>query len=196
MESNPELHSRKQQIHHTAARLFRKNGFKGTSLQAIAEEMGIKTPSLYNHISSKNEILSHLLLTNAKTFQLRMEEIQSAPLDSLQKLDRIISLHIELTLQNPDAMGLMLNEWVHLEPEEKKWYQNLREAYEMHFLGILQDCMDKKQLVQMDPNLMLFIILSTLRSLYAWCTRYKDFNRIELEKSIKRGILEGILNKD
>ncbi|MEM6633761.1 MAG: TetR/AcrR family transcriptional regulator [Bacteroidota bacterium] len=195
MERSPELHSRKQQIIQTAAKLFRKNGFKGTSLKSIAEEMGIKTPSLYNHIASKNEILSHLLLTNANTFHLRMEEIQKANIDSLQKLDRIISLHIELTLQNPDAMGLMLNDWVHLDPKDREEYLELREKYEQNFLSILQQCIDKGQLVPMNTNLMLFIILSTLRSLYAWCTRYRDFNRIELENSVKTGLLEGLLNK-
>lgn len=193
MKVTEGLQSRKQQILHEAAKLFRNYGFKGTSLQQIAKKIGMEGPSLYNHIASKHEILSHLLMTNARTFHERITEIQSSPLSALDKLDRVISLHIELTVANPDAMALMLHEWAHLPDAEKVEYMRLRDSYEQEFLAILKENISEGKVVEMDVNFMMFMILSTLRSLYAWCAKYRDYNRLALEQHIKQGVLKGIL---
>lgn len=195
MRSNKGVQSRKQQILEEAARLFRKKGFKGTSLQQIAQAVGMESPSLYNHIKSKQELLSILLMENARQFNQRIQEIHEAQLSALEKVDRVISLHIELTVQNPDAMSLMLNEWTHLEDKERLEYARLRDSYEAQFKDILEESMNAGEMVQMDVNFMMFMILSTLRSLYAWCAKYRDYNRLELESYLKQGILKGILKK-
>ncbi len=187
------IRSRKQQILHEAARLFHKNGYRGTSLQQIAEKVGMEGPSLYNHISSKNELLTILLMSNARKFDERMRDIYASSLDALSKLEHLISLHVELTLEDPDAMALMLNEWTHLDEADKTEYLQLRDRYEKSFRSILQESMDNGKIHTMDTNFLLFMILSTLRSLYAWCARYPEYNRVELENYLKRGIMQGIL---
>lgn len=195
MKINEGLQSRKQQILEEAARLFRKKGFKGTSLQQIAQVVGMESPSLYNHIKSKQELLSILLMGNARLFNQRIQEIHDSRLSVLDKIDRVISLHIELTVNNPDAMSLMLNEWTHLEEVDKLEYVKLRDSYENQFKQILEQAMDNGEVVHMDLNFMMFMILSTLRSLYAWCARYRNYNRLEMETYLKQGILKGILAK-
>ena len=39
-----------------ARRLFRQNGFKGTSTREIAEAAGLRQPSLFHYFKNKNEI--------------------------------------------------------------------------------------------------------------------------------------------
>ena len=46
----------------TSARLSNKVGLDNLSLKMIAEELDIKSPSLYNHISSLDEIKERLML--------------------------------------------------------------------------------------------------------------------------------------
>lgn len=46
----------------TAARLSNEVGLENLSLKMIAEELNIKSPSLYNHISSLDEIKERLML--------------------------------------------------------------------------------------------------------------------------------------
>ena len=46
----------------TAARLSNEVGLDNLSLKIIAEELNIKSPSLYNHISSLDEIKERLML--------------------------------------------------------------------------------------------------------------------------------------
>ena len=46
----------------TSAILSNKIGLENLSLKMIAEELGIKSPSLYNHVSSLDEIKERLMI--------------------------------------------------------------------------------------------------------------------------------------
>ena len=80
------MSTRREEIKNAAARLFRKRGYKATSMRDIAEAVGIKAASIYNHIKSKQELLSDLLMEIAIIFTKEMEMIQNTSLDANQKL--------------------------------------------------------------------------------------------------------------
>ena len=61
--------SRKQEIIYATLELASEYGLKAVSLSQIADRIGIKKPSLYNHFKSKEEIVSAMyafLRENAK----------------------------------------------------------------------------------------------------------------------------------
>ena len=187
------MKSKRQLIFETAARLFHRQGFKGTSLQEIAKEVGMEAPSLYNHIQSKSEILSILLLTLASRFDKGMDAIASSSLSPIDKLKKLVGLHVSLTLENGNAMALMLSDWIYLGDEARAEYLRMKDEYEERFRQILEKGIEEGQLRQMDQNLMMFSILSTLRSLYAWTAKYSEYNPIELEIQISGALLDGVL---
>ena len=49
--------STKDRILEESLTLFAENGYDGTGVEQIAEKVGIKAPSLYNHFKSKDEIV-------------------------------------------------------------------------------------------------------------------------------------------
>ncbi len=51
----------KELILEAAAELFSKRGFHGVSVREIAKKCGIRESSLYNHYTSKNELLDNIL---------------------------------------------------------------------------------------------------------------------------------------
>lgn len=64
----------KDKIFDVALDLFSKKGYDSVSIRTIASEVGIKESSIYNHYSSKKEILMSIL----KYFE---EYFQGNPLD-------------------------------------------------------------------------------------------------------------------
>ena len=53
--------STKEKILEKALTLFAENGFNGTSVEQIAQNVGIKAPSLYKHFKGKEDILNSLI---------------------------------------------------------------------------------------------------------------------------------------
>lgn len=51
----------KERIVDEALTLFSRNGYKATTVKAIAEAVGIKDSSLYKHFSSKREIFDTIV---------------------------------------------------------------------------------------------------------------------------------------
>ena len=47
------MSTRRNELARQAARLFAEQGYHGTSMEDIAEAMGIQKPSLYEYVSSK-----------------------------------------------------------------------------------------------------------------------------------------------
>ena len=63
--------STKEKIMDAALTLFAENGYDGTSVEQIANIVGIKAPSLYKHYKGKEEILNALI----DTAEVRYEEM-------------------------------------------------------------------------------------------------------------------------
>ena len=187
------MQSRKEVIRSCAARLFRKKGYNATSMRDIAEAVGIKAASIYNHIKSKQELLEDLLLMMAHLFSKGMEDIsRSSSLSSEQKLERLIALHIRLTVENTDAIALVAGEWVHLKSPAREEYLALRETYENQFKAIIDTGKTEGLFKEIDTEIILFSTLSTLRWLYSWYSKNRQYNIVELERQMTQCLIAGI----
>ncbi len=77
--------STKEKILDAALTLFAENGYDGTSMEQIANIVGIKAPSLYKHYKGKEDILNALI----DSAEVRYEEM----FGSLWDLFPIILVH-------------------------------------------------------------------------------------------------------
>jgi AcrR family transcriptional regulator len=186
-----EFENRKDQIIKTSAILFKEKGYSGVSMRDIAAEMGIKAASLYNHISSKQEILSEIIISLAETFIREMKEIKSSSESSISKMEKIIELHVHISTHNPYKMACLNNDWMHLD-NKREYYLKLRLDYEEDFRKILLEGIEKNELQKGNPEVMLFSILSTLRSLYLWIPKKGDIQYESLSKNLSQVLLNGI----
>ncbi|EDP97577.1 TetR/AcrR family transcriptional regulator [Kordia algicida OT-1] len=190
MAQKPE--TRKEEIVRTAEMLFKKKGYSAVTMRDIAQAMGIKAASLYNHIQSKQQILSEIIIKIGEDFTEGMAEIVAAELTSIQKLEKIIGLHVKITMKNPSRMATMNNDWMHLE-EKIDYYLQLRRNYEESFRQILKEGIEKQELKAVNPEIILFSILSTLRSLYLWIPKKEDINQEDLLQTLSKVLLKGIV---
>lgn len=182
---------RKEEIVRTAEMLFKKKGYSAVTMRDIAQAMGIKAASLYNHIQSKQQILSEIIIKIGEDFTEGMAEIFAAEMTSTQKLEKIIGLHVKITMKNPSRMATMNNDWMHLE-EKIDYYLQLRRNYEESFRQILKEGIDKQELKSVNPEIILFSILSTLRSLYLWIPKKEEINQEDLLNTLSKVLLTGI----
>ena len=80
------------QIYEQATRLFAERGFAGTSLQDIADAMGMTRPSLYYYVKNKDQLLARLVTEITEAPAAATEEIAARDLDAVTKLGELVRL--------------------------------------------------------------------------------------------------------
>lgn len=184
--------SRKQEIYRIAAKLFKEKGYSAVTMRDLAAAVGIKAASLYNHISSKQQILSETIIDIAEQFTEGIEMITIQDSDTVTKLKAVISQHITLTANNPYGMAALNNDWMHLEGK-LDYYLALRSKYEKKFEKIVQDGKMSGELKDVNTEILLYSILTTLRNLYLWIPKKADLKKDELIEGLSVTLLQGVV---
>ena len=161
-------------------------------MRDIAKAMGMEAASLYNHIDSKQAILSELLLQIAQEFTEGMAKVQAMKLASINKLESLVSLHVQLTIKYHDSISLIPSEWVHLEGSSIREFTKLRDHYESAFKNVIKACIKEGSLRKHNIEISSFSILSTLRWLYSWYSKNKKIDVNLLEKEIIQSLIYGL----
>ena len=183
--------NRKEQIIRVAAKLFKEKGYSAVTMRDLASALGIKAASLYNHINSKQDILKSIIISIAEEFTEGMKVIQTSNKSCIDKLEQIIELHVAISSQNIYGMASLNNDWMHME-EQLDYYLKLRLDYEDDFRNIIIEGITSKEIIGEKPDVMLFSILSTLRSLYLWIPKKEDLNPKELALNLNTILIYGI----
>ena len=185
---------RKDEILKTAAQLFSERGYSAVSMRDLAESMGIKAASLYNHISSKQELLSSIVISVAEEFTSGMNDIITSQNATVEKLNRVIDLHVKITIENSKALFSLNNDWMHLKEPDLKYFLDMRSTYEENFRNILKQGVEKKEIQDLNIEVMLFSILSSLRTLNLWYSKKQGIDEGELSFQMKSILLKGVIN--
>lgn len=184
---------RKSEIIAIAAQLFKEKGYSAVTMRDIAQAMNIKAASLYNHIKSKQEILVLIIIEIAEEFTNTMETIVNSEENTIQKLEKVIQLHIDITLRDANALACLNNDWMHLADAELAYFIKMREDYEDNFRTIIKKGIDNQEIKNLNVEVVIFSILSTLRTLYLWYGKKKSPNPSVLKSNMIQVLLNGIV---
>ena len=127
-------------MYDTAAKLFAKRGFAGTTLQDIADEMGISRPALYHYVKSKDELLAKLVIemTEGNTAQILSVTTDPA-LTPIEKLSRIAhEMACNRALQ-PSRFLLLERSEADLSPELSEIHQRNKRAMLRALIGLIDE---------------------------------------------------------
>ena len=120
-----------------------------------------------------------------------LEEIKNSNTNCIDKLKQIIELHVNITSRNTNGMASLNNDWMHLK-DQLSYYLKLRVDYENSFRAIIKKGVLNNEIKNINPDIMLFSILSTLRSLYTWIPQKEDLDAKILASNLSEVLLKGI----
>ena len=89
----------RQQILETAQRLFTELGYDATSLQMIADEMGLTKAAVYYHFRAKNEILDAIMLPGVQRLKALLDDA-AAIRGRRARLEFLVNEFIDFLVQN------------------------------------------------------------------------------------------------
>lgn len=101
-----EDRTRREQILEVALHLFRKQGFEGTPMSQIAEEIGISKAGLYHHFRTKDYVLRALVEPGFDRVEELLGRHRPAPNGSPEQR-ALLEEYLDLILETPELMALL-----------------------------------------------------------------------------------------
>jgi AcrR family transcriptional regulator len=105
------------EIYEQATRLFAERGFAGTSLQDVADAMGMTRSALYYYVRNKDQLLAQLVTEITEGPAEAAEEIAGRDLDAIDKLRALVRLIAARQAHNAARFRLVIRSESELPPE-------------------------------------------------------------------------------
>jgi len=128
------------EIYEHATRLFAERGFAGTSLQDIANALGITRPALYYYVRSKDELLAKLVTEVTHGPLQDLEELVASPdLDAVGKLRGVVEVIVGRRTTQPERFRLIVRSEAELPEALASAYDATRRAVLRTVAGIVEE---------------------------------------------------------
>ena len=108
---------RKAQLLRVARRLFARDGYRGASMESIAEAAGVTKPVLYQHFSSKRALYESLLANELGRLTKELETAFSQAGGNEERLRRGFGAYVDFVDRNEDAFRLLFTEALGLDAD-------------------------------------------------------------------------------
>jgi AcrR family transcriptional regulator len=183
---------RKSEIRRTAKKLFKEKGYAATSMRDLAKEVGIEAASLYNHLSSKEELLNEMCFDIAEQFFQAFQTATAAEQSPSKKLKGAIKAHIGVIANNLDASTVFFHEWIFLKEPDLSKFKKLRYQYEQGFRDLIQTGIVGKDFKDVNIKVAVFTIISALNATYDLYKSSEKLSQEEIAESISTLLLKGL----
>jgi AcrR family transcriptional regulator len=127
------------ELYEHATRLFAERGFAGTSLQDIADALGITRPALYYYVKSKEELLSRLVTEVTDGPLDEILERFVAERDPVGRLRGIVEVIVGRRVTQPERFRLLIRSEAELPEALTSAYDDSRRAVLRAIADVIDD---------------------------------------------------------
>ncbi len=184
--------TRKETIIETAARLFRERGFSATSMRDLAEQVGVEAASLYNHISSKAELLQEICFKVANKFTNNIDALEATDSSAIKKIEAILRFHIQQMVNHYEEVYVSDREWKHLTEPYLSNMQTQRRAYRQRLALMIEEGIQKGEIKKIDAPTAVLIMLHAISGIESWHRSTKKISGEILEENMVTILIGGL----
>lgn len=122
-----------------ALELFATIGYRATTMAQIGDRLGIRGPSLYKHVTSKQEMLVEIVTGMMKELLRRQRAALALGGDVRERLERITAVHVQYHAEHRYEAFVGHREIDSLEEPHRTRILDLRREYESAFRELVQE---------------------------------------------------------
>lgn len=178
-----------------AARLFRENGYDATSMQQIADEIGILKGSLYHYVRSKEDLLWLIVEPNLRATHGEVKDILQAGSEPLvERIRRAIEAHMSRFEDGTHMYVIARETGSSLTPKRYAAYTKMREDYGRLWHEAIQLGIDRGEVrADLDVRIAVHGILGMINWTSRWLPAQRDGSGRTGAVQFSRLVAEGIV---
>jgi len=159
--------TKRRAIIREAAKVFNRRGSHGTTLEDVAERLGVSKAALYRYVQNKNDLLC---ACHEEAMQIANEHLdigERTGRNGLEKIQIAMTGYLRAMINDLGVPVLVLEDNA-LEPQRAVRIVKLRDAFEKRLRGLVKLGISDGSIVQTDPKLAVFMLLGAILWVNKW----------------------------
>src|SRR5215468_5401822 len=180
-------------IRKAGLRLIFEHGYEAMSLRQLAAEVGIQAGSLYNHISTKQELLFDLIQDHINELLRQLDRALEGKQEPAERLRAFVAFHVTYHMTRKREVFIANSELRSLDPKNYEAIVALRGAYEQRLAAILADGAEQGVFEVADIQVATFAIIALLTGLCTWYRPGGRLTRDAIVEAHEKLVLSGVM---
>jgi AcrR family transcriptional regulator len=177
-----ERRNRDLDVMAAAISVMSERGYAATSIQEIADRVGVLKGSLYHYFSSKEELLFRILSESHSESETIMQDVAALSLEPLDELSEFLRRECIWFLSNVSRANIYFTASSDLTGPRLKEIQGSDRGFTEHLLKLITAAQVDGQIASdIDASLLTRFVLGSLNNVRAWPNRSsKSFSKEEM----------------
>ncbi|MDQ6525230.1 TetR/AcrR family transcriptional regulator [Nocardioides sp. LHD-245] len=181
-----------QQIKDTAVEFFAAKGYHGTSLDGVAEELGVTRPALYYYFSRKHDLLAAICDDLLDHLSAEVEEASLSAADPVERLRAMIRAYVYCVATRPTYSAVVTREFTFLPAAEGRHVRQRRWAITEVFREAMDDAIASGAVTTVSARATVSLILGAANWVYRWFDPADGLSADDLADFAAGMLLDGI----
>jgi AcrR family transcriptional regulator len=184
------------EIYRTAAQIILRKGYDATSVNDIANALGMTKAGLYHYINGKKELLFDIM--NFGLDELDEEVVRPAQsiTDTTARLRFIISNHARLVTRGQGAITILVDEITALAPAQSRKITHRKRTYFDCLRDTVHQLKSEGKLQDVDTTAATFSLLGMINWLSRWFRQDGALTEEQAAEEIVKIALHGLLRSE
>lgn len=176
----------------TAAALFARQGYRGTSMRDIGRAVGVHAGSLYVHIDSKEQLLEAIVLHIMARSEQDMADVLAGGGTATEQLYAIAARDLALIGEHKEFATVFFHEWRNLSEQRQRKVIASRDRWEADLRSVIARGVADGEFRDIEPRIAGIALTSILNWAYVWYSPDGDFSTDELARRFVDVIVNGV----
>lgn len=171
---------KRERIVAVAAELFYERGYEHTSLEAVAERMGVTKPFIYAQFASKAELLAEICARGIAAALAALDSVLNLPGTPTERLAEVGRRFVTAVLHNQRYIAIFSREEKNLLPADFRRIGEMRRDFDRKLVALLQEGVEAGEFRLRDVRLAALAIGGMVSWAYVW---FRSDGRLSLEQA-------------
>ncbi|MCH8507104.1 MAG: TetR/AcrR family transcriptional regulator [Ectothiorhodospiraceae bacterium] len=166
-QKQQEREAKRQAVLRAAVRIFNERGFHGTSLDDVANSLGVSKPTIYHYLGNKEQVLLHCV---TRGLDQLMDAAAQARLESGLGIDRLRLFLRRYAEINMDDFGrcVILTAEESLSEQGRQEFRSLKRKVNDALQDMIEAAISDGSIIACDARLLSFTVAGALNSPARW----------------------------